>query len=41
MALEQVAERHIGRVMRLVGGNKSAAAKLLGVNRRTLHRKGF
>jgi two-component system NtrC family response regulator len=41
MALEQVAERHISRVLRLVGGNKSAAAKLLGVNRRTLHRKGF
>ncbi|HEV8241812.1 MAG TPA: sigma 54-interacting transcriptional regulator [Thermoanaerobaculia bacterium] len=41
MALGQVEERHIARVMRLVGGNKSAAAKLLGVNRRTLHRKGF
>jgi transcriptional regulator with GAF, ATPase, and Fis domain len=41
MALEQVAERHIHRIIRLVGGNKSAAAKLLGVNRRTLHRKGF
>ena len=31
MALEQVTERHIQRVLRLVGGNKSAAAKLLGV----------
>ena len=41
MALQQVAERHIARVLRLVGGNKSAAAKLLGVNRRTLNRKGF
>jgi len=41
MGLEQVTERHIARVMRLVSGNKSAAAKLLGVNRRTLHRKGF
>jgi len=41
MGLDQVTERHIARVMRLVSGNKSAAAKLLGVNRRTLHRKGF
>ncbi|HEV8631345.1 MAG TPA: sigma 54-interacting transcriptional regulator, partial [Thermoanaerobaculia bacterium] len=41
LALEQVTERHIHRVLRLVGGNKSAAAKLLGVDRRTLHRKGF
>jgi transcriptional regulator of acetoin/glycerol metabolism len=41
MGLDQVAERHIARVLRLVSGNKSAAAKLLGVNRRTLHRKGF
>jgi transcriptional regulator with GAF, ATPase, and Fis domain len=37
-ALEQ---RHIARVVRLAGGNKSAAAKLLGLSRRTLLRKGF
>src|SRR5581483_7062224 len=41
MALETVTERHIQRVLRLVGGNKSAAAKLLGVHRRTLLRRGF
>ena len=32
---------HIERVMKLAAGNKSAAAKLLGVDRRTLLRKGF
>jgi two-component system response regulator HydG len=41
MALDTVTERHIQRVLRLVGGNKSAAAKLLGVHRRTLLRRGF
>ena len=33
--------RHIERVLRLVSGNKSAAAKILGIDRRTLQRKGF
>ncbi len=32
---------HIGRVLRLTGGNKSAAARILGIDRRTLLRKGF
>lgn len=36
-----VEQRHITRVMRMAGGNKSAAAKMLGVDRRTLQRKGF
>ncbi|NJL28773.1 MAG: sigma 54-interacting transcriptional regulator, partial [Thermoanaerobaculia bacterium] len=36
-----VERRHIARVMRIAGGNKSAAAKLLGIDRRTLQRKGF
>jgi len=36
------AERlHISRVLRLVGGNKSRAATLLGIDRRTLQRKGY
>jgi two-component system, NtrC family, response regulator HydG len=39
--LGSITERHIQRVLRSVGGNKSAAAKILGVNRRTLLRKGF
>jgi transcriptional regulator with GAF, ATPase, and Fis domain len=39
--LESVERRHIERVLRLAQGNKSAAAKLLGLDRRTLLRKGF
>ncbi len=39
--LEAVEQRHIGHVLRLTGGNKSAAAKILGIDRRTLQRKGF
>jgi two-component system response regulator HydG len=41
MDLDTLMEAHIQRVLRMVGGNKSAAAKILGVNRRTLLRKGF
>jgi transcriptional regulator with GAF, ATPase, and Fis domain len=41
LELAAVERRHIDRVMRLTSGNKSAAAKLLGVDRRTLQRKGF
>ncbi len=33
--------RHISRVLKLTGGNKSEAAKILGVDRKTLQRKGF
>ncbi len=39
--LAQAERRHIERVLRLTGGNKSRAADLLGINRRTLQRKGF
>ena len=39
--LHAVEQRHIRRILRLVDGNKSAAAKILGVNRKTLQRKGF
>ena len=39
--LAAVEKRHIERVLRLVGGNKSAAARILGIDRRTLQRKGF
>jgi transcriptional regulator with GAF, ATPase, and Fis domain len=39
--LSTVERRHIRRVMRMVHDNKSAAAKILGINRRTLQRKGF
>lgn len=34
-------KRHIERVLKLTGGNKSAASRLLGIDRRTLQRKGF
>ena len=36
--LETVKRRHVRRVIGMTGGNKSAAAKLLGVHRRTLSR---
>ncbi len=39
--LTAVERRHIGRVLRLTGGNKTRAAELLGIDRRTLQRKGF
>ncbi|OQC42238.1 MAG: Transcriptional regulatory protein ZraR [Acidobacteria bacterium ADurb.Bin051] len=39
--LDGVARRHIARVLRLTGGNRSEAARLLGLSRRTLLRKGF
>ena len=39
--LQTVAERHIARVLKLTSGNKSEAARILGVDRRTLLRKGF
>jgi transcriptional regulator with GAF, ATPase, and Fis domain len=41
MDLESVERKHIQRVLRLAGGNKSAAAKLLGLDRKTLARKGY
>ena len=39
--LDSVERRHIVRVLQLTGGNKSEAAKLLGLDRKTLQRKGF
>jgi len=41
LALEALERRHIQKVIRLTGGNKAAAARLLGLNRRTLVRKGY
>ncbi|MDH3253641.1 MAG: sigma 54-interacting transcriptional regulator [Acidobacteriota bacterium] len=39
--LKTVEAGHIGKVLRMTGGNKSRAARILGVDRRTLQRKGF
>ena len=39
LTLEGVERRHILRVLEMEGGNKSAAARILGVSRKTLERK--
>ncbi len=39
--LATVERGHIGKVLRMVSGNKTQAAQLLGIDRRTLQRKGF
>jgi len=39
--LATLERRHIERVLELTGGNKTAAARVLGITRRTLQRKGF
>jgi transcriptional regulator with GAF, ATPase, and Fis domain len=39
--LETLERRHIAKVLEMTHGNKSAAARILGLDRRTLLRKGF
>jgi len=39
--LEEVKQEHIKRVLDSVAGNKTEAAKILGVDRRTLIRRGY
>jgi transcriptional regulator with GAF, ATPase, and Fis domain len=39
--LDAMERRHITRVLKLTGNNKSEAAKILGIDRKTLQRKGF
>ena len=39
VSLEEVERLHIERVLKSVDGNKSKAANILGVDRRTLYRK--
>ena len=37
--MADVEREHIVRTLREVGGNKAAAARVLGLNRKTLYRK--
>jgi transcriptional regulator of acetoin/glycerol metabolism len=37
--LESLEREHVLRVLNSVGGNKSRAARILGINRRTIYRK--
>jgi two-component system response regulator HydG len=39
VSLEEVERRYILRVLESVGGNKTSAARILGLDRRTLYRK--
>ena len=39
LTLGQLEQRYIERVLRVTGGNKTQAAKILGLDRRTLYRK--
>ncbi|MCU7845873.1 MAG: sigma-54 dependent transcriptional regulator [Candidatus Thiodiazotropha sp. (ex Monitilora ramsayi)] len=39
LQLDSVEKRHILRVLNMEGGNKSAAARILGISRKTLERK--
>jgi two-component system response regulator HydG len=41
MPLEELERRHIRRVMKATGGNKTRAAQILGVDRRTLYRNDW
>src|SRR5207245_11075723 len=38
-SLEEIERAYVRRVVEARGGNKSAAARMLGINRRTLYRK--
>jgi two-component system response regulator HydG len=39
LTMQEVENRHIERVLRATGGNKAQAARILGMDRRTLYRK--
>jgi len=39
ISLEELERRYVAKVLKMVGGNKSRAAEILGLDRRTLYRK--
>jgi two-component system response regulator HydG len=39
LPLDEVERRHVARVIAAAGGNKARAARILGVDRKTLYRK--
>ncbi len=39
LSLEEMEQRHIRKVLQAVGGNKTEAARILGINRKTLRLK--
>lgn len=39
VTLEELERRHVLDVLRFLGGNKSQASRVLGIDRRTLYRK--
>jgi two-component system response regulator HydG len=39
LSLEEVERRYVGRALAILGDNKTRASELLGIDRRTLHRK--
>ena len=41
LTLKELEERYTARVLESTGGNKVHAARILGINRRTLYRRGF
>jgi len=41
MTLAQLSDLYTERVLEYTGGNKARAAQILGINRRTLYRRGF
>jgi DNA-binding NtrC family response regulator len=40
ISLDELVERHVQRVLAHTGGNRTRAAQILGISRRTLHRMG-
>lgn len=39
ISLDEIRRRHVVRVLDACGGNRSEAAKILGVDRKTLYRR--